>query len=92
VYHEAHSLALAIYHETRNFPRDEWFGIRSQIRRAAVSTVSNIVGECQDFCVWRRFPIFFHDDDDACGRFYEPACQVTHLVEANSGARETNLQ
>ena len=43
VYHEAHSLVLAIYHETRSFPRDEWFGIRSQIRRAAVSTVSNIV-------------------------------------------------
>ena len=43
MYHEAHSLVLAIYHETRSFPRDEWFGIRSQIRRAAVSTVSNIV-------------------------------------------------
>ena len=43
VYHEAHSIAIAIYRETRDFPRDEWFGIRSQIRRAAVSTVSNLV-------------------------------------------------
>ena len=43
VYHEAHSLAIAIYRETRDFPRDEWFGIRSQVRRAAVSTVSNLV-------------------------------------------------
>jgi four helix bundle protein len=43
VFHEAHSLVLAIYRETHRFPRDEWFGIRSQIRRAAVSVVSNIV-------------------------------------------------
>ena len=43
VYHEAHALAVAIYRETRDFPLDEWFGIRSQIRRGAVSTVSNIV-------------------------------------------------
>ena len=43
VYHEAHSLAIAIYRETRDSPRDEWFGIRSQVRRAAISTVSNLV-------------------------------------------------
>ncbi|HEY5617120.1 MAG TPA: four helix bundle protein [Vicinamibacterales bacterium] len=43
VFNEAHELVLAIYEETRNFPRDEWFGIRAQIRRAAVSTASNIV-------------------------------------------------
>ena len=43
VYHEAHSLTITIYNETRNFPRDEWFGIRAQIRRAAVSITSNIV-------------------------------------------------
>ena len=43
VYHEAHSLAIAIYRETPDFPRDEWFGIRSQVRRAAVSTISNLV-------------------------------------------------
>ena len=43
VYHAAHALAITIYKETRDFPRDEWFGIRSQIRRAAVSVASNIV-------------------------------------------------
>lgn len=43
VFNEAHELVLAIYRETRNFPRDEWFGIRAQIRRAAVSITSNIV-------------------------------------------------
>jgi four helix bundle protein len=43
VFNEAHELVLAIYRETRDFPRDEWFGVRAQIRRAAVSIPSNIV-------------------------------------------------
>ena len=43
VFHDAHQLAVAIYQETRNFPRDEWFGIRAQLRRAAVSISSNLV-------------------------------------------------
>jgi four helix bundle protein len=43
VFHEAHSLTAAIYKETRTFPRDEWYGIRAQIRRAAVSVAANLV-------------------------------------------------
>jgi len=43
VFHEAHRLVVAIYEETRHFPRDEWFGIRIQMRRSAVSVSSNIV-------------------------------------------------
>ena len=43
VFHESHSLATAIYQCTRDFPRDERFGLRSQMRRAAVSVPCNIV-------------------------------------------------
>jgi len=43
VFHEAHQLTIAIYKETKDFPRDEWFGLRAQIRRAATSVPSNIV-------------------------------------------------
>lgn len=43
VFHDAHALTLAIYKHTREFPRDEWFGIRAQMRRAAVSVASNLV-------------------------------------------------
>jgi four helix bundle protein len=38
----AHQLALAIYRETKRFPRDEVYGLSSQMRRAAVSVSANI--------------------------------------------------
>ena len=43
VFADAHQLTLAIYKQTRNFPRDEWYALRLQMRRAAVSIPSNIV-------------------------------------------------
>ncbi len=43
VFHQAHKLTLAIYQHTRDFPREEWFGLRTQMRRAAVSVPSNLV-------------------------------------------------
>ena len=46
VFRDAHTLALAIYRETNNFPKDEWFGIRMQMRRAALSVPTNIVEGC----------------------------------------------
>jgi four helix bundle protein len=38
----AFDLALDIYGVTRSFPREEMYGLTSQLRRAAVSVVSNI--------------------------------------------------
>ncbi len=42
VWQEGHALVLAIYKVTRSFPKEELFGLVSQIRRAAVSVTSNL--------------------------------------------------
>jgi len=39
---EAHSLVLMIYEITKNFPKEEKFGLVNQMRRAGVSITSNI--------------------------------------------------
>jgi len=42
VWRKAHELALAIYRFTGSFPRQETYGLSSQMRRAAVSIPANI--------------------------------------------------
>ncbi|MFA5863839.1 MAG: four helix bundle protein [Phycisphaerae bacterium] len=42
-FHYADALALDVYKVTRTFPKDEIFGLTSQMRRAALSVSANIV-------------------------------------------------
>ncbi len=46
VWQKAHALALEIYQITRGFPKDEIYGLTSQIRRASVSVGANIAEGC----------------------------------------------
>jgi len=46
VWDEAHQLTLAIYKATRSFPKEERFGLTSQIRRASVSIPANLAEGC----------------------------------------------
>ena len=39
---KAHELTLTVYRITRDFPRDERFGVSAQLRRASASIATNI--------------------------------------------------
>ena len=42
VWQKAHAFVLGIYRLTRNFPKEEQYGLTSQFRRAGVSIAANI--------------------------------------------------
>ncbi|HYU46360.1 MAG TPA: four helix bundle protein [Terriglobales bacterium] len=42
VWHKAHALTLNVYRATKLFPKEELYGLTSQIRRAAASIGANI--------------------------------------------------
>ena len=46
VWEQAHRLTLAVYAATVGFPRDELYGLRSQIRRSCSSVPANIAEGC----------------------------------------------
>ena len=46
VWEKAHRLTLNAYEASANFPREELYGLTSQIRRACVSVPTNIAEGC----------------------------------------------
>ena len=46
VWTKAHQLTLVLYQQTRFFPKDEIYGLTSQIRRASASIGANIAEGC----------------------------------------------
>lgn len=42
VWQKGHRLVLDVYHQTKAFPREEMFGLTSQLRRSAMSVPANI--------------------------------------------------
>jgi four helix bundle protein len=46
VWQKAHELTLAIYRITAPFPREELYGLTSQLRRASASIAANLAEGC----------------------------------------------
>ncbi len=46
VWRKSHDVVLEVYRLSRDFPREELFGLTSQIRRSAASIPSNIAEGC----------------------------------------------
>jgi four helix bundle protein len=46
VWQESHTLTLEVYRVTKKFPRDEIYGLTSQIRRSSSSIPANIAEGC----------------------------------------------
>ena len=46
VWKKAHALTLAVYGDTRGFPREEMYGLTSQLRRSCASIATNIAEGC----------------------------------------------
>jgi four helix bundle protein len=66
------TLARTVYKVTEGFPRDELFGLKSQIRRAAVSVPSNIA-EGRGRATDKSFAMFL---SQARGSLYELQTQI----------------
>ncbi len=73
VWQKAIELAVDIYSCTRSFPKEEMFGLTSQLRRAAVSIASNIA-EGKGRRTDREFLQFLHH---ARGSVFEVETQLT---------------
>jgi len=54
---KAHAVTLDVYHASRTFPKDELYGLTSQMRRASASIGANIAeGSCRKGdCEFGRF-------------------------------------
>ncbi len=55
VWDKAHQVTLAIYKVTKRFPKEEMYGLASQMRRSSASIATNIAEGCgrnsdADFC------------------------------------------
>jgi four helix bundle protein len=46
VWQKSHFLTVELYKETKNFPKDELYGVTSQLRRAIFSIPTNLAEGC----------------------------------------------
>jgi len=77
VWVKAHKLTLQIYQQTRTFPRDEIYGLTSQMRRASASIGANIA----EGCGRRSDPELNRFVQIARGSANELECHIVHAKD-----------
>lgn len=85
VWQKAMELVTKIYHVTREFPKDELFGLVNQIRRAAVSIPSNIA-EGQGRLSAKEFRQFLGNARGSLAELetqIKIACNLQYLAESD---------
>ena len=82
---KAHDLTLRVYSVSREFPRDEKFGLTSQLRRAAVSIELNTA----EGAGRRTDKDFAHFLDHATGSATEVECAL--LIARDLGMLRTDI-
>lgn len=65
VWKESHKLTLFIYKSSKKFPKEEMFGLTSQIRRAVVSIESNIAEGFSRFHYKDRLKFYYQSRGSA---------------------------
>lgn len=101
LWQNSHELVLDIYGATKSFPKEETFGITSQLRRAAVSIPCNIVEGCgrytaKDLANFLQIALGSTNDTDyllllAKDLGYIPANDFIRFQEAVNKIRAMNI-
>lgn len=85
VWKEAHALALLLYEETKDFPKEELFGLTSQMRRAVVSVPSNIAEGFARQSIKEKVQFY----SIACGSLNEIQSQILIAKDLHFLSRES---
>lgn len=84
VWKKAHQLALEVYMVTRQFPKEEMYGITSQLRRTSLSIPTNIV-EGTGRNSEKEFAYFINIASGS-------AAEVAYLIEFSKELNYLNVQ
>jgi len=89
----ADEIVLLVYRLTMTFPKEEIYGLTSQMRRAALSVPSNIVEGCsrESQCEFRRFIEIALGSAKELRYQYSVAVRLGYVPQPNTFQGETKM-